>query len=126
MSFTDISILSVNTDASTPYENTALFEVHLTLSAQPPSEWSDCFAEARSFARHTMWRSAWIEGNHIVIRCVPEEMAKYHLEDLKQDVTTANTAYRRLLAQHEQQRQRHNHQVAERRKSLDQLDDMNF
>jgi len=40
-----------------------------------------------------MWRHAWIEGRYIVIDCVPEEIEKYHLQDLKQDVMNSNRKY---------------------------------
>lgn len=44
-----------------------------------------------------MWRKAWIEGNNAVIYCVPEELKRYHLRDLKEDLATSNTKYREHL-----------------------------
>ena len=37
-----------------------------------------------------MWREDWIEGNFIVVDCVPEEIEQYHLRDLKEDVAKTN------------------------------------
>ena len=45
-----------------------------------------------------MWREAWIEGNFIVVDCVPEEIEQYHLRDLKEDVAKTNQNYRDYLA----------------------------
>ena len=44
-----------------------------------------------------MWREAWVEDNFIVIHCVPEELEKYHVSDLKEDIVNANTKYRQYL-----------------------------
>lgn len=68
-------------------------DMYLELSQTPPSGWSGFFDQERSFPRHSMWRRAWIEGKHIVIDCVPEELERYHLSDLKEDVSNANLKY---------------------------------
>jgi len=44
-----------------------------------------------------MWRKAWIEGDAIVVDCVPEEIEKYHLSDLREDVANTNQKYREYL-----------------------------
>jgi hypothetical protein len=67
--------------------------MYLTLSAAPPEEWAQIFEERRRFPRHTSWRNAWIEGASIVIDCVPEEIERVHLSDLKEDVAACNKGY---------------------------------
>jgi hypothetical protein len=75
--------------------------MYLTLSEQPPSVWSEIFDAERQFPRHSMWRRAWIQGDSIVVDCVPEELEKYHLRDLKEDVANSNTKFRAYLEQEE-------------------------
>jgi hypothetical protein len=71
--------------------------MRLELSAAPPVEWEGIFLEERRLPRHTMWRRAWIEGRYIVIRCTPEELEKYHLRNLQDDVDGTNAKYREHL-----------------------------
>jgi hypothetical protein len=95
--FSDIRIagLSVErTQPSTP--GTDLRHMYLALSSFPPAEWSQFFADERRFARHSMRRRAWVEGAHIVVDCVPEQIER-HLGDLKVDVANANRRYRDLV-----------------------------
>ena len=97
-SFTDIRIIRLDTGA-TQQSPTApgLRHMYLSLSERPPRVWSQIFNAERQFARHSMWRRAWIQGNYIVVDCVPEELEKYHLNDLKQDVGSSNAKFREFL-----------------------------
>ena len=70
-----------------------LRHMYLTLFAAPPYEWTQIFEDRRRFPRHSMWRRAWIEGDSIVIDCVPEEIEGCHLNDLKEDVVACNERY---------------------------------
>jgi hypothetical protein len=72
--------------------------MYLSLSETPPRVWCQIFNAERQFARHSMWRRAWIEGNYVVVDCVPEELEKYHLNDLKQDVGSSNAKFHEFLA----------------------------
>ena len=96
--FEDIHITGLD-DSKTyrPYPDKLLYDIYLRLSSRPSMDWRDIFTAERSFPRHSMWRKAWIEGDHIVIHCVPEELEKYHLNDLKQDVTNSNAKFRKYL-----------------------------
>lgn len=67
--------------------------MYLELSESPPHPWTLLFDQERAFPRHSMWRDARIEGRYIVVDCVPEELEKYHLQDLKQDVLNSNQKY---------------------------------
>lgn len=97
-SFTDIRITGLETAATQPSDRAAgLRHMFLRLSSSPPLEWQQLFDNERQYPRHSMWREAWIQGDFIVVDCVPEEIAQYHLRDLKQDVANANKNYRDYL-----------------------------
>lgn len=96
--FDDIRIIGVDNDKLyKPDPQKLLYHVYFELSASPPAEWAQIFEAERRFPRHTMWRRAWMEGRHIVVHCVPDEVKKYHLNDIKLDVTNSNSKYREHL-----------------------------
>jgi hypothetical protein len=96
--FEDIRIIELDDVRSyKPDPQKLLYNIYLKLSSAPPLEWQQIFEAERRFPRHTMWRRAWIEGQYIVIHCVPDELVKYHLRDLRQDVASANSMYRQYL-----------------------------
>jgi len=103
-----------------------LHDYYFQLSGMPPPEWELFFDQSRSFARHSMWRNAWIEGDCVVIKCALDEIERFHLRDLKQDVAKANADYTQALRLHdEQERQKRElarKQKEERDGKLDQLD----
>jgi hypothetical protein len=74
-------------------EYSGLQDYYLQLSSRPPADWVHFFDESRDFARHSMWRDAWIEDDCVVVKCALAELEKYHITDLKQDVETANKKY---------------------------------
>ncbi|MDP9202386.1 MAG: toll/interleukin-1 receptor domain-containing protein [Gemmatimonadota bacterium] len=125
--FEDLRIIGLDEDRTfKPDPAKALFHMYLRLSEEPPTEWEQIFEAERRFPRHSMWRKAWIEGNHIIVHCVPDELEKYHLGDLKQDVRTANTKFREYLtelAQREAQEsardQRETNQIRDLKQRLD-------
>jgi hypothetical protein len=96
--FSDVRIVALDDSKSfKPDDTKTLYNLYLELSDAPPEEWQRIFDAERSFPRHTMWRKAWIEGGFIVLYCAPDELEKYHLEDLKTDVRNANSKYREYL-----------------------------
>ena len=98
--FEDIRIVGLDDEQSyKPDPVKLLYNVYLELSAIPPEEWQAIFAAERQFPRYSMWRPAWIEGQYIVIRCVPEELEEYHLQGLKEDVQNSNNKYRQYLTE---------------------------
>ncbi|MEQ8767531.1 MAG: toll/interleukin-1 receptor domain-containing protein [Planctomycetota bacterium] len=119
--FDDIRIVGVDKDrAYRPDPQKLLYHVYFELSAHPPQEWVQIFEAERQFPRHTMWRHAWVEGNYVVVQCVPEEVKKYHLSDIKQDVTSSNAKYREYLKRVVAEKARE----AQQRKKMEQdLDD---
>jgi hypothetical protein len=104
-----------------------LQDFFLQLSARPPLGWEPHFIQARSFPRHSMWRDAWLEGDCIVIKCALDELSRYHLKDLKEDVVTANANLVRANAAAEQDRQREAERAEKERKARDDaLDSLKF
>ncbi len=96
--FIDIKIMDLDLERSyKPDESKFLYNMYLKLSTRPSDDWIQIFNAERRFPRHTMWRDAWIEKDFIVILCVPEELEKFHLGDLKEDIVNANTKYRQYL-----------------------------
>jgi hypothetical protein len=126
--FVDISIAGVDKARTyNPDPAKALFNVYFNLSAYPPSEWVEIFDAERRFPRHTMWRKAWIDGDAVVVYCVPEEVKKYHLKDIQQDVASANSKYRDYLHRQEQMRAREAAREIQQRNNLNSaLDDLDL
>lgn len=120
--FTDIKIVDLDVTLTRQSDKApGLRQMFLKLSQVPPSEWTQIFDNERTFPRHSMWRRARIEGNHIVVDCAPDEIEKYHLRDLKQDVANSNAKYRDYLRQvYQQQTQAKQAEDAEKRR-LDEL-----
>ena len=103
----DIRIIGVDKDRTyNPDPRKAMFDVYLELSTIPPTNWYQFFDRERSFARHNMWRNAYLDGRYIVVHCPLDEVGKYHLRDLKEDVANANQKYRQAIAAHQQQVER--------------------
>jgi len=103
-----------------------LQDYYFQLSSMPPAEWHLFFEQNRSFPRHSMWRKAWVERDCIVIKCALEEIERYHLSDLKEDVAKTNSDYSQAvrIQQDKEQKKRElaRRQKEERDGKLDQLD----
>jgi len=126
--FVDITITGTDeTKLYKPDPKKALYNVYFALSTLPPQEWVQIFEAERRFPRHSMWRHAWIEGDYIVINCCLDEIKKYHLTDIKQDVANTNQRYREYLQQQaiEEQRERFREEK-EKREIEDALGELDF
>jgi len=120
--FADVTIVDLDVDRTEPSGKAAgLRHMHLRLSGEPPEEWVESFNNSRRFPRHGMWRHAWIEGAHIVVDCVPDEIEQYHLADLKQDVAVANKEYREHLQKAARAEEHDQREAANERKRLEEL-----
>lgn len=126
--FEDIRIVGIAKDkAYRPDPDKLLFHIYLEISSAPPEKWIQIFEAERRFPRHSRWRRAWIEGNYIVIHCVPDEVLKYHLNDLNEDVRKSNAKYREYLRRLEAQRAWAELQERKLLEDLDRaLDDLTF
>lgn len=117
--FEDLQIVGLDEERSyKPDPSKLLFNLYLRLSNTPPPEWQQIFEAERRFPRHTMWRRAWVDGSYIVIHCVPDELEKYHLADLREDVNRANHKYRQYLTELLSQEAR---RIGDERKEREQL-----
>lgn len=98
--FSDIKLTGLDTQLTRQSPSApGMMLVYLNLSELPPQGWIQLLDRERAFPRHTMWRRAHVEGQHIVIDCPLDEVEKYHLNDLKTDVANSNAKYREYLAQ---------------------------
>ncbi len=120
--FDEIKIVDLDVEKTRPSnEASGLRHMFLKLSAFPTNEWVQIFQSERSFPRHTMWRHAWIEGQYIVVDCVPEEIERYHLKDLKEDVASTTAKYVSYLQRMEAENERQQKQEAVEREKLANL-----
>jgi hypothetical protein len=120
--FENLTIVDLDLGKSyNPDPEFALYNMYLRLPRTPPEEWQQIFDAERSFPRHTMWRRAWIEGLHIVVYCVPEELEKYHMRDLLEDVKHCNEKYREYLTQLAQREVREASKQQKQREGLHEL-----
>jgi len=126
--FVDIRIVSLEDDlmVASP-KNPALFYVYLKLSQTPPPLWQHHFKNSRKVSRHPHWREAWIDRKFIVVECLTDELEKYHLTDLKQDIAVANKAYgEHVRLQSHAERQQAKAHLNEREKLRDIKGRLNF
>lgn len=120
-----IGILKERTQQDSEYSG--LQDYYFQLSKTPPLNWVHFFEESRRFPRHSMWRRAWVEGDCVVVKCATDELQRYHLKDLKQDVTNANESLANAIAQHNaKERFEADRREAERIKRDSLLDDLDF
>jgi len=120
--FEDIKIIEIDDSKSyKPDSLKLLYNIYFKLSALPPLEWQQIFEAERRFPRHTMWRNAWIEGEYIVIHCVPDEIEKYHANDIKEDVKNTNSKYRRYLMEEAQKEAKKSEKALSERNQLREL-----
>ncbi len=119
---TDIQITSLDDERSyKPDPSKLLYNMYLKLSSTPSMEWQEIFDAERRFPRHSMWRRAWIEGEYVVIHCVPTELEQYHLKDLRQDVQTTNSKCRQYLTERAQEEAKKDQKEKEEREQLSSL-----
>ena len=126
--FVDIRIVSLEDDMMVVSpKDLSLFYVYLKLSATPPPLWQHHFKNARKVSRHPHWREAWIDRKFIIVECLTDELEKYHLNDLRQDIAYANKLYREhVRLQSHAERQQEKAQASEREKLRDLKDRLNF
>lgn len=123
LAFADILIVGLNEErCNKASPDLELYSMYLKLSDSPPVEWRKLFSERRNFPRHSMWRDARISGDHIIISCVPEELERYHLRDLKEDVDYCNGQYRKYLDTVSKKEVR---ELKERQAELERLKELN-
>ncbi|WP_411824672.1 hypothetical protein [Leptospira sp. 'Mane'] len=126
--FKDINLIGADKEKTQiSRQGTTLHNVYLELSSPPPKKWVDLFNEERSFPRHSMWRNANIRGNYVIIECPLDELERYHLNDIKNDILNSNSKYKGFLIQEEQAKSRHEEELktqTEKKNSI--LDNLDF
>lgn len=120
-----IGILKDRTRQDSTYSG--LQDYYFQLSHNPSSDWVHFFDESRRFPRHTMWRQAWIEGDCVVIKCALDELQRYHLNDLKQDVANATENLANAISQRNARAKIEADRKKEENEARDKyLDDLDF
>ncbi len=122
--FEDIRITGLDTNKThdLPSQD-GTYRLYLTLSGVPPATWRDIFDRERRTARSSIWRDATIDGMFIIITCTPEELEKYHLEFLKEDVKNTNEKFRLSIAEQEELSARFRQSEEARKKRLEEVRD---
>ncbi len=121
MAIEDILITGLDDSQSIKDPDSALYDVYLILSREPSIEWQEIFDSMWDREFYNMKRNAWIEGDRLVVHCVPEEIERYHLERLKTAVAQTNTEHKAYLAKQEREEElnrKREAEEAERMKSL--------
>jgi len=118
--FSDLSIVDVDKGRTYKPDNEYdLYNVYFKLNSTPSREWVQIFEAERAFPRHSMWRRAWIEGTHVVVNCGLDEVKKYHLKDITEDVANSNSKYRDYLRQQELKKLRESAKAEKEKRRLD-------
>jgi len=122
-----IRIVGINKNKThIPDPRYSLYDVYFELSEAPSSTWSTIFEEERKYPRHSMWRHAWVEGKYIIVNCALEEIEKYHLRDIKEDIETVNGKYsahiNTIKAQKEAERKKREDEESKKNSFLDSLE----
>ncbi len=126
--FKDIKIIGIDSSRTyKPDPNTGLYNIYFELSDYPPSEWVQIFDAERRFPRHSMWREAWVEGKYIVVYCPPDEVKRFHLNDIKYDTVTCNVKYKGFLEDEAAQKMHEIQKEKEEKAKVDSaFKDLNF
>lgn len=122
--FEDIRIVGLNEQASyKPDPAKALYDVVLDLSTSPPPEWAEYFNQRWQQKFYMMKRRARVSGDHLVIHCVPDELERDHLPQLREVIDETNAAYREHSAAQERRRRSEEQREEQERGQLRQLKD---
>lgn len=101
--FEDIKIVAFNDQETRRGDpNLALMHLVLQLSASAPHEWAQYFNECWRSHFYMMKREARVSGDRLEIYCVPDELEKHHIPELKKVASQTNQAYRQYLARRRQ------------------------
>lgn len=71
------------------------YNVYFELSMVPPGEWKQIFEEQQPTKQSTS-PPAWIDGRHVVVQCLFNEIEK-KLRDIRHEVAKTNHKYRQYL-----------------------------
>ena len=126
--FESIRLSGFDRTKVTPGSTPALWNVPITLSEQPPTEWAETFGAVWRAKRYSMLRSAHVQGDAIVIQdCGLDEVAEHHLPRLKEAVAETNDQYRENLTKSGMKEERKRDRENQHQGELDELEQkLNF
>jgi hypothetical protein len=125
--FEDIRITGVNTDLSGGGDsNSALVDVVLTLSQSAPSDWATYFNGRWEHHIYMMKRRASVSGGRLTIHCVPDELEKDHLPELKKIMDETNQRFKEYLVQKERDAKRERERTEAQKAELEKLKNIKF
>ena len=101
--FQDIKIVGLDDEASKPHhglgrDRRGLSDIELILSDSAPYEWAEYFNEVWKHKIYMVKRRASVSGDRLTITCVPEELEKDHLPELKKLIDETNQKYKEYSA----------------------------
>ncbi|GLH67740.1 hypothetical protein [Geothrix edaphica] len=103
--FLDIKMTGFDEKASRPVEQgSPIFRMLIDLSGAAPSEWAQYFNQRWSQHFYMRKRRAHVSGNSLTIECVPDELERDHIPELKKVIAETNAAYAKYHAQRQQER----------------------
>ena len=125
--FDSIKLKKVIDEQSRRYEDTALYEIVIELSAQAPQLWQDIFNNLWQRNFYMQKRNAFANSYSITITCLPDELQQSHVPELKNVVDQTNTEYQSHLLQKAQYEAALEAQAAVEKEKLKKLsDDISF
>lgn len=125
--FENIKITGVDAAASGGSDgSSALVDVVLTLSKNTPADWASYFNSRWEQQIYMMKRRARVSGGRLTIHCVPDELEKDHLPELKKIADETNQRYKEHLAQKERDDQREQERADAQKAELDKLNNIKF
>lgn len=96
--FEDIRIVGMDDESSSKRDpHLALFDIVLDLSGGAPPEWAQYFNARWDQHFYMMKREASVSGSRLTICCVPDELEKSHLPELKKVIDETNQKYKQYL-----------------------------
>lgn len=125
--FEPIKLKKIIDEQSRRYEDTALYEIVIELSARAPQLWQDIFNNLWKQNLYMMKRNATANSYSITITCVPDELQQSHVPELKRVVEQTNNEYQSYLAQKAQHEAAMEAQATAENKKLKKLsNDISF
>lgn len=121
--FEPILLKKVIDEQSRRYEDTALYEIVIELSARAPQSWQDIFNHLWQQNFYMMKRTAVAYSYNITITCVPDELQQNHVPELKRVVEQTNNEYKGYLLQKAEHEAAMEAQAAAEKEKLKKLSD---
>jgi len=120
--FEDIRIIDLDVDKTKPSKKASEMRwLYLKLSSLPANTWNEFFNQSRQQKADTNQREAWVEGDYIIIDCVPNELETHHLKELKENVLFANDSCRKIIDQRKKDEDDYSNKQKKEKDKLNEL-----